>query len=37
MGKTNADKIDATDNTYMHTKTNRNRQRHKHTNVNTEI
>ena len=28
--KTNADKIEGTDNTYMHTKTNRNMHRHKH-------
>ena len=27
---TNSDKIEATDDTYMHTKTNRNTYRHKH-------
>ena len=37
--KTNAAKVEATDNTYMHTKTNRkiHRHKHRHANANTEI
>ena len=31
----NADKIEATDNTFMHTKTNRNIYRHKHRHTHT--